>query len=258
MDTQSSPSLLDLAPEIVESIVAASDGKTKNNLTLTCKLLHACASFANKERLLKNSLINLGPIEKHLLLIEYIEHNNVAMVSHMFGLGASYDTPSILEKISIIKDLLRNRPHNRSLPACIITKQTCLHVAVAKRHADITEIILSNVMFGYLINNGERLVGLSKQFKRKGAIDNFLKTKDKNGNTALDIAVANDDDKTVQSFSTLFYLDKSPLYALIQSAYSNKLEKILERLNWPTGKMTLIWQHYNAKTQKITYTYQDV
>src|ERR1700722_11761544 len=158
MDTTS---LLPTQPELLEPIVAACDGAAKNRLALVCHALYAIASFNHKDPLIRNPLINLSTMEKHLLLLEYVEKDDEVMVRRLFELGATHDILSIFGIVCLdgngvprhynpyCKLFPRNRCKNKQLTifsTCIDGMNTLLHVAILGKKLAITKIILDNVL----------------------------------------------------------------------------------------------------------------
>jgi hypothetical protein len=182
MDTAQNP---DLPSDAEVGIIAACDGKTKNILAQTCKRLHTLLG-KEKEMVLQHRLINLEPIEKHLLLLEYVEQGNAGMVNHMFALGA---TQKVLRIFGYWQNPLLHCgsiesvyvPHLASFPkvrtpyACINQQRTLLHVAVVKKQHAIAQILLDQMQ-----NN-------------IGHTPTLINAQDIQGDTPMHLAVRNND-----------------------------------------------------------------
>ena len=176
----------DLPLEVMVGIVAACNGKTKNMLAQTCKLLFAL--LGEKKALLQHRLINLGPIEKHLLLLEYVEQGNANMVKTMFALGATQKVLNLFgeeqdplpcsgRRSTVYVPYLQSFPKHRIPHACIDQQRTLLHVAVVKKQHDIAKILLDHM-----------------QEQKTTSIN----TPDAKGNTSLTLAVTNKDEAMIE------------------------------------------------------------
>lgn len=184
--------LLSLPEEIVVHIIAACTGQAKNALRYTRKSLYALATYANPEnrkRLILHNAINLSNIEKHLLLIEYVQDGDGNIIKRLFELGASPDVLKVLG--SYTSDTF---PKNRSPTICTEDQQTLVFRAVGLRKLEIAKIIL-DATAALLEEKSRQLLGgkahLNQQEELK-SLKNLINKPTLRENTPLFIAILSD------------------------------------------------------------------